>query len=120
MLMRMVRSTWSTLQQPRDDALLNETQLRTQAATTHTQKDGQGMKRRPLPGVIAAVLSPEDTAAACKTATERVIRAAVAHVAARKDWDARGGYAPLQRQALHGTMDELIAAVEEMGEQKAP
>jgi hypothetical protein len=29
----------------------------------------------------------------------------------------RGGYAPIQRQALHGTMDELVAAVEEMGEQ---
>jgi hypothetical protein len=58
----------------------------------------------------------QDTAAACKTATERVIRAAVAHVLARKDWDARGGYAPIQRQALHGTMEELVRAVEEMGE----
>jgi hypothetical protein len=72
------------------------------------------MKRRTLPGVIAVVLSPEDTAAACEAARERVIRAAVAHVAARKDWDARGGYAPIQRQPLHGTMDELVAAVEEM------
>jgi hypothetical protein len=74
------------------------------------------MKRKPLPGVIAIALSPEDTAAACETATERVVRAAVAHVLARKDWDARGGYAPIQRQTLHGTMDELIAAVEAMGE----
>jgi hypothetical protein len=155
------------------------------------------MKRKPLPGVIAVVLSPEDTAAACDLqaenerlrnaleqieqwahaypeevflpvsdeqvrhaarvlreagismgglhgswarhivegideiarsalvpvaastqARERVIRAAVAHVVARKDWEARGGYAPIQRQSLHGTMDELVAAVEEMGEQE--
>jgi hypothetical protein len=78
------------------------------------------MKRKPLPGVVAVVLSPEDTAAACEAAKERVVRAAVAHVLARKDWDARGGYAPIQRQALHGTMDELIAAVEAMGKQEAP
>jgi cytochrome c5 len=62
--------------------------------------------------LIPGVASPQ--AAACEAARERVIRAAVAHVAARKDWDARGGYAPIQRQSLHGTMDELVAAVEEM------
>jgi hypothetical protein len=28
----------------------------------------------------------------------------------------RDGYAPIQRLALHGTMEELVRAVEEMGE----
>jgi hypothetical protein len=72
------------------------------------------MKRRPLPGVIAVVLSPEDTAAACETAKERVIRAAVAYVAALRDWQHGVGYLPVTRQALTRAQQDLRAAVEEM------
>lgn len=72
------------------------------------------MKRRPLPGVIAVVLAPKDTAAACETASERVISAAVAYVTAYKHWEEHGGYGPTSTERQKHR--ELVAAVEEMGE----
>lgn len=72
------------------------------------------MKRRPLPGVVASVTGPKDTAAACETARERVISAAVAYVAAYRDWNEVPGYAPSRRQLLHRAQAELVAAVEGM------
>jgi transcriptional regulator with XRE-family HTH domain len=54
----------------------------------------------------------EETAAACETARERVISAAVAYVDAWKDWEEHGGYGPTSTERQKHR--ELVAAVEGM------
>jgi hypothetical protein len=74
------------------------------------------MTRKRLPGIIAVITGPQDTAAACEAARERVIRAAIAYVGAWRDWQTREEYAPKARQRLYTSMDELVRAVEGLGE----
>jgi hypothetical protein len=71
---------------------------------------------RKMPGVVAAVLGPQDTAATCEAATERVIRAAVAEVAAWRDCNEGEGYLVRRRLALLQAQRELAAAVEGLGD----
>jgi hypothetical protein len=71
------------------------------------------VKRKALPGIVASVTGPKDTAAACETAKERVISAAVAYVTAWKDCEESSGsyVAPWRKKVAQ---DELVAAVEGM------
>jgi hypothetical protein len=74
------------------------------------------VKRKALPGIVASVTGPKDTAAACETAKERVISAAVAYATAWKDWEAHGGYGPTSTERQ--THRELVAAVEAIQEDR--
>lgn len=70
---------------------------------------------KPLPGVIATVVAPQDAARASEAQEQAVVRAAVAYVVAWRDWDTGEGYAPKRRQALHCAQAELVRAVEGLG-----